>query len=184
MKKTELLEALEEERAELQEMLEDLPDEALLAPGVTGDWSIKDILNHLTFWEGQVVTLIFQAQHGMPKPSTAHFGKESVDAVNQRWYEEGKDRPLEMVWKDWLGVRKQMIRRVSDLTDQDLNDPQRFPWQKGVPLYQWILNDSIDHEEEHGDAIREWLEAYDGGGSNGDGAGTAGAGSNGASGSI
>lgn len=161
MKKTELLEALEEERAELQEMLEDLPDEMLLVPGVVGEWSIKDILNHLTFWEGQVVTLVFQAQRGMPKPSTAHFGKETIDAVNQRWYEEGKDRPLEMVWKDWLGVRKQMIRRVSELSEEDLNHPDRFAWQRGVPLYQWILNDSIDHEAEHADLIREWLDTQD-----------------------
>jgi len=174
MKKTELLEALEDERAELQEMLEDLPDETLLAAGVMGDWSIKDILNHLTFWEGQTVTLLFQAQRGVPKPSTAHFGRETVDAVNQRWYEEGKERPLEMVWKDWLGVRKQMIRRVSEMTDEDLNNPQRFAWQKGVPLYQWVLNDSIDHEEEHADSIREWLDELDSpnAGSNGTGGGS------------
>lgn len=161
MKKDELLEALEDERQELMEMLEDLPDEALLEAGVMGNWSIKDILAHLVSWEGQTVTLLFQAQRGMDRPSTAHFAKDTVDALNQRWHEESKDRPLEAVWQDWLGVRKQMIRRVSEISEQDLNDPQRYPWQKGVPLYQWILNDSIEHEEEHADQIREWLDRRD-----------------------
>jgi hypothetical protein len=161
MKKDELLEALEDERQELMEMLEDLPDEAMLEAGVMGDWSIKDILAHLVSWEGQTVTLLFQAQRGMDKPTTAHFAKETVDALNQRWHEESQSRPLEAVWQDWLGVRKQMIRRVSDITEQELNDPQRYPWQKGVPLYEWILNDSIEHEEEHADQIREWLDKRD-----------------------
>jgi hypothetical protein len=161
MDKTELLETLEDGRQEMIEMLENLPDEVLLEPGVVGEWTIKDILAHLTYWEGQTVTLLFQAKSGMPKPTTAHFGKETVDVLNQRWYEAGKERSLEMVWQDWTGVRKQMIRRVTEFTDKDLNDSQRFPWLNGVPLYRWIMNDSVEHEEEHADQIREWLDQRD-----------------------
>jgi hypothetical protein len=128
---------------------------------VMGDWTIKDILNHLTFWEGQMVTLLFQAQRGLAKPTTAHFSSDSVDTLNQRWYEEGKQRPLEIVWKDWLGVRKQAVRRVSELSETDLSDPKRFAWLEGVPLIQWVLNDTVAHEEEHADQIREWLDAQD-----------------------
>lgn len=169
MEKTELLEALEDERQELLEMLEDLPDEALLEPGVVGDWSIKDILNHLTFWEGQVVTLLFQAQRGVDKPSTAQFGAESVETLNQRWYLTGKERSLDVIWQDWLGVRKQTIRRVGEMSENDLNDAGRFGWAKGIPLYQWVLDDSIEHEEEHADQIREWLERREGSPANGSG---------------
>ena len=162
MDKTELLESLEDSRQEMLEMLEDLPDELLLQPGVTGQWSIKDILAHLSYWEGQIVTLLFQVQRGVSKPTTVHFSDEtSVDDVNQRWYESSKDRSLEMIWQDWVGVRKQTIRRVTEFSDNDLNNPQRFSWLDGAPLYQWILNDTIEHEEEHADQIREWLEEHD-----------------------
>lgn len=161
MEKAELLEVLEDERQELLEMLEDLPDALLLEPGVQGEWSIRDILAHLGAWEGQLVTLLFQAMQGIPRPTTAHFGKETDDEVNQRWHLAGKDRPLEMVWQDWLGTRKQVIRRVSEMSETDLNDPKRFPWQNNVPLYQWVLDSTVLHEEEHADAIREWLEEHD-----------------------
>src|SRR5512147_3054459 len=100
MDKTELLEALEDGRQEMIEMLGDLPDEVLLARGVVGEWTIKDILAHLTYWEGQIVTLLFQAKSGMPKPTTAHFGKLTVDELNKHWYESGKERSLDMVWQD------------------------------------------------------------------------------------
>lgn len=159
MDKTELLDALEDGRQELVEMLEDLPDEVMLKPGVCGEWSIKDILAHLTQWEGQTVTLLFQAGQSDRKPTTAHFGKETVDEVNQRWYETGKDRPLERVWDDWVGVRKQMIRRVTAFSERDLNDPQRYPWLKGEPLWQLIANNTFEHDDEHADGIREFLES-------------------------
>lgn len=161
MDKTELLEALEDGHQELVEMLQNLPDAVLLQSGVIGEWSIKDILAHLTYWEGQIVTLLFQAQRGVDKPTTAHFSKETVDELNQRWFLSGKERPLDLIWQDWEGVRKQTIRRVTDFTQNDLNDARRYPWLKGKPLYEWIIGDTIDHEDEHGDQIREWLDRQD-----------------------
>ncbi len=167
MKKTELLEALEDSHQEMIEMLEDLPDELMIKPGINGSWSIKDILAHLAYWEGQTVTLLFQASKGVSKPTTVHFSKEKVDEINQRWYETSRERSLDQVWQDWIGVRKQMIRRVSEFSEQDLNDLRRFPWQKSTPLWQWIANDSYEHEEVHADAIREWLDQNDSASSNG-----------------
>ncbi len=161
MDKIELLETLEDERLEAVDLLEGLSDEVMLEPGVEGQWSIKDILAHLTAWEGQTVTLLFQAQQGNRKPTTVHFGDEQVDTLNQRWYELSKDRPLDMVWNDFLSVRKQTIRRVSEMSDKDLNDQNRYSWLKGVALIDLIINDTIEHEAEHFDVIREWLEQRD-----------------------
>ena len=158
MDKAELLEALEDGRQEMVEMLEDLADEVMVKPGVSGSWSIKDILAHMTQWEGQTVTLLFQANQSDRKPTTTHFGKETVDEINQRWYEASRERALDLIWQDWIGVRKQMIRRVADFSDKDLNDAQRYPWLSGTPLWQVIADNTFDHEDEHADAIREWLE--------------------------
>ena len=40
----------------------------MIQPGVVGQWSLKDILVHLTLWEAELVTLLFQARQGQ-KPS-------------------------------------------------------------------------------------------------------------------
>lgn len=161
MDKKELIETLEDSHQELLEMLQDLPEAVLTEPGVTGTWSIKDILAHLTYWEGQTVTLLFQAKRGMPQPSTVHFGDEPVDEINARWHTQGQGRSLDIIWSDFTGVRKQTIRRVSEFSDSDLQNPNRFPWLGGKPLWEWIVNDTISHEEEHADAIREWLDQRD-----------------------
>jgi hypothetical protein len=158
MTKTELLESLEDSRQELVEMLETLPEEMLLQPVRPDGWTIKDILAHLGYWEGQTVTLLFQAQRGMAKPTTVHFGKETVDELNQRWYAASQQRTMDAIWQDWFGVRKQLIRRVNELSEKDLTDPKQYPWMKGKPLYQLILSDTVEHEDGHADQIREWLD--------------------------
>lgn len=161
MKKIELLEALEDSHNELSEMLADLPDEALEEAGVSGSWSIKDILAHLSMWEGQLVTLLFQVNQEVAKPTTVHFGKEAVDEINHRWHTLSQERSLEHIWQDWMAVRKQTIRRLADFNDNDLNDPKRYAWLKGAPLIQWILNSTVEHEDKHADDIREWLDRKD-----------------------
>lgn len=161
MDKTELLEALEDGRQQMLELLEGVPEPLMPTPGVVGDWSIKDILSHLAYWEGQIVTLLFQVKQGIAKPSTAHFGKETVDQVNQRWFETGRERALDQIWMDWTGVRKQTIRRVSEYSDAELNDPNRWPWLNGRALWEWVAGDSFEHEDEHAVQIQRWLETQD-----------------------
>ncbi len=158
MNKTELLEELEDARKELFDMLEPLPDALLLAPGVIHDWSIKDILAHLTYWEGQMVTMLFQIQRGIDRPSYLELNTRPEDEVNQQAYELSKNRAMEQIWQDWLAVRKQTIRRVSELGERDLTDPRRYPWLNDVPLAQWIADATFLHEEEHAEQINDWLD--------------------------
>jgi len=159
--KTELLEELEDSRQEFMELINDLPDSAMLEPGVSGSWSIKDILAHLVHWEGQTITLLFQVAHGVDRPTTVHFGKETVDELNERWNAESQSRSLDQIWNDFKSIRKQTIRRVSEFSESDLTDPSRFPWMNGVALIELINRNTFEHDEEHGDAIREWLDQRD-----------------------
>ncbi len=155
MNKQELVAALESGRTEFLKIIEGLPEEKMLEPGVVGDWSVKDILAHLSRWEAELVTLLFQAQQG-DKPTTAHMNDISVDELNAQWHAQTQDRPLDRVMVDWQGVRKQTIRRVEALADRDLNNPKRFDWLDGRPLVDWIASDSTKHEAEHAEQIRAW----------------------------
>jgi hypothetical protein len=157
MDKNELLKALITTREEFRQAVEDLPDEALLEPGVNGDWSIKDLMAHLMLWEAELVKLLWESQQGR-KPTTIHFQNIDIDEANSRWYQENKDRPLDIVLVDFEGVRRQTIRRLENIPNKDLSDPKRFPWLKGSPLGEWIANDTFGHEAEHIAQIRAWRE--------------------------
>lgn len=155
MEKEELLEELKESREKTLGLLDDLPDEALEEPGVLGNWSIKDILAHLTSWEAELIKLLWQASQGQ-KPSSAHFSGRTVDQLNAQWFKENKNRPLERVLADFTAVRKQTLRRLENFSNKDLNNPDRFLWLKGKPLWEWVAEDTFRHEEEHRGQIRRW----------------------------
>jgi hypothetical protein len=157
MTKDEILDALEDQRESLLDAIEGLPDLILLEPGVTGEWSIKDILAHLSAWEAELVKLLWQARHGQ-SPTGVYTGGVPVDEINAVWSQAAQSRPWERVFDDFISVRKQTIRRVEPFSDAELNDAQRWPWLKGHPLWEWIANDSFGHEEEHVAQIRTWRE--------------------------
>lgn len=158
MEKIELLTALDESREHFLETIDDLPDSALLESGVNDQWSIKDILAHLAMWEAELVKLLWQTKQGKT-PNTAHFISDSVDELNAKWYQLNRERTLERILEDFHGVRNQTIQWVEDFSENDLLDTNSFDWLDGTPLWQWIANDSYEHEGEHGAQIRTWRES-------------------------
>jgi uncharacterized protein (TIGR03083 family) len=157
MKKSEILAALEESREEFLDAIEGLTDEDMQQPGVIPDWSVKDILAHLTRWEAELVKLLWQAGKGQ-KPTSVHFAGQNVDETNARWFQESRLRNLERVLEDFHGVRNQTLRRVDDLPENAFEDPGHYPWLAGEPLWKWIAGDSFEHEAEHSEQIRAWRE--------------------------
>lgn len=157
MKKAELLAALKTEREQLLKLLDGLPDEAYLGPGVVGsEWSLKDVLSHITAWESELVTLLAFTRRGQrPK---IEMGSHDVDALNAKWYTAFKDRPLDRVRADFHGVRGQTIHQVEALTDDQLAESKKYPWLKDTPLWKWIAEESFEHDAEHAADIQAWLK--------------------------
>jgi hypothetical protein len=48
-------------------------------------------------------------------------------------------------------------RRTFMNEEEDLIDPQRFTWAKGVPLWRYVAGDTYEHYLEHITLIQEWL---------------------------
>lgn len=154
MNKTELLEALETGRENFLELLEDMDDDAMLYKGSQEDWSVKDILAHLTRWEAELVKLLWQLRQGV-QPTTLHFSNTPVDEINAQWLQEDQARPLDRILADFHGVRNQTLRRVESFSDSQLMDKGKYPWLKGKALWELIANDSYEHEAEHMPQIRK-----------------------------
>lgn len=156
--KEELIRKLESSREEFSASIEGLPEEAYIETGILDNWSLKDILAHLTMWEAQVITLLFRA-YTKPKPGTVHFGQETTDELNERWFNQNKDRTLEQVLDDFEGVRNQTIRRLEDFSEKDLFNVKAFDWLDGQALWQWIAEETYEHEEDHRGQILSWRQS-------------------------
>src|SRR4051794_4163137 len=136
MKRDELLAALEAARAKLDAALEGMSAEDLTAPGPVGDWSVKDLLAHITSWDVDLLTNLGKIKRGQ-KPGRTQWDKALIQAQNEAWHQELKDRPLERVLADYDGVHAQVLRLVSSLTDAELEAPAS--WLGGRPMYKYFV---------------------------------------------
>jgi Mycothiol maleylpyruvate isomerase N-terminal domain len=65
-----LLRRLDKAWAALRESYVGLSDSQLTEPGVTGDWSVKDILAHVTTWEGEALKTCRSSSRGVARSGT------------------------------------------------------------------------------------------------------------------
>lgn len=148
MKKEEIFENLETTRIQLLQALEPLPDEAFYEPGVMDQWSLADILNHLMAWESELVTALQRIKQGQA-PVRMLAALKDIDGYNQRRFEEIKGRNIDQILADFHALRLQLEEWLDEFSDKDLNDPKRFKWSDGHPLWKLVEGNSFGHEQQH-----------------------------------
>jgi hypothetical protein len=80
---------------------------------------------------------------------------DEVDEINAWIYKANRDRPLADVLNDSREVFQQLVAEVSALSDEQLNDSQRFPWLEGERLTGAFIFGHF--HEEHEPDMRAWL---------------------------
>lgn len=161
MNRDELLEELENSRIQILELLETIPDDTLDEPGTIGEWSIADVLAHLTAWESELITLLMQVDQGK-KPEKYLNAVKDIQAYNLQRYQENKGRDLDRIFDDFHGVRIQLEEWLEEFSDPQLNDPNRYPWSKGRPLWLFIKECSFEHEAEHIEDLEAFVKRREG----------------------
>lgn len=152
MRKQEVLNRIEESRSAFTALVESVPPERRDEPGASGEWSLRETIVHINYWQGQLVTLLYQVRQGQ-KPATVQSDLNlDVDRQNARWHELGKTRTWEAAWADYQALGRQIPRRVAEFSDDELAR-LRFA---GRDLATIIANDTWDHLEEHARDLRAW----------------------------
>lgn len=141
------LDDLDQSRERLLVALELLPDEALLTPGVVGDYSIADCLALQTAWEAELVTGFMRLDRGQ-KPEALLQALAQPEAYDQQRVAENRARSLDAIFEDFQRVRVQVEEWLEEFSEKDLTKPQRFPWFQGRSLLQ--LTAVLTYEREAG----------------------------------
>jgi hypothetical protein len=160
LSKKQLLAEMQSEQAAWLALLDEIGEENMTQPEVAGGWSIKDIVAHITGWRRRTV-LRFRAALDPTVDMTPDYPAEldeddEVDEINAWIYKANRDRPLADVLNDSREVFQQLVAEVSALSDEQLNDPQRFPWLEGERLTGAFIFGHF--HEEHELDMRAWLD--------------------------
>lgn len=83
MRREQLVEKMERAWGELTESYVGLPDERMVEAGVVGEWSVKDVLAHVTTWEEEALTHLPHILAGKPRRGIGHvWGCRRVQCVD------------------------------------------------------------------------------------------------------
>lgn len=157
-----LYERLDSTREQLLMSLEWLPDEALLLPGVIGDWSIAGLISILTAWDAELVTGLMRLKQGRA-PEALLAALADPAAYNAGRYQENLDRDLDGIFEDFQGARVQLEDWLEGFQERDFTDPNRFKPLRGRTLSDLVSAGTYKHEARYLPRLkafaREWEAA-------------------------
>ncbi len=147
MERQQLLQKLERTWAEFTEAYAGLPEALLVEPGVTGDWSVKDVLAHVTTWEEEALKYLPLILSGgkPPRYSVAYGG---LDAFNARMAEQKRSLSPAEVLRQLEETHRRLMTYVGSAPEDAI--------RRETPFRRRLRLDTYSHYPIHTRMIREW----------------------------
>lgn len=156
--KAKFLELVRVEHDFLQRTVVQLSLEQFVEPGVTGTWSVKDILAHITVWEQRFMRWLDAAVEGTtPERPEPGFTWDDLDKLNERDYLNSRSRQPAEVMLSFMASYEQIFGRLSSLSEAVLFTPGYYTWTGERCLWEVADANSAYHYKEHAIEIRAWL---------------------------
>lgn len=147
MTRSQLLKRLEQAWLGFTESYSGLSDTELMEPGVTGDWSIRDIIAHVTWWEQEALThLPLILDGGKPARYSVTYG--GIDAFNAQRTEQKSSLSLAEVLHQQDETHRRLIAFIQEAPEDQIVRETRFRHR--------LRLDTYSHYPEHAEAIRQW----------------------------
>jgi hypothetical protein len=156
MTKAELIEDLRGEYKEWTDLLGQIGEERMDETGLTEQWSVKDVVAHLTGWRWRTVGRFAAASRGEAEPPM-HWPSnlKTNDEINAWIYDQNHSRPVKDVLADSQAVFEALVAALEAFPEADLLDPQRFARLEGKAVTAKALFGHF--HTEHESDMRAWL---------------------------
>ena len=147
MNSQQVLERLDSAWTAFEESYAGLSESQLLIPGVTGRWSVRDIIAHVTWWEEEALKhLPLIRDGGRPPRYSVTYG--GINAFNALMTEKRRDLSLAEVLRQHDEVHERLVEYVRGAPEELFARETRF--RRRLRL------DTYGHYPLHAKAIREW----------------------------
>jgi hypothetical protein len=143
-----LLKRLDAAWTAFNESFAGLSDARLTEPGIVEDWSVKDILAHITTWEEEALKHLPVIIQGGRPPRYVTFG--GIDAFNARMTEQKRRIPLGDVLRQLNETHRRLVDFIRNAPDDQFAQETR--------ARRRLRLDTYSHYPLHAQAIREWRE--------------------------
>jgi hypothetical protein len=147
MKRHQALHRLDVAWIDFEQSFAGLTDSQLVIPGVTGQWSVRDIIAHVTWWEEEALKhLPLVRAGGRPPRYSVTYG--GIDAFNALMTERRRSLSLPEVLSLHAQVHQRLVAYVESAPEELFTRETRF--RRRLRL------DTYGHYPKHAKAIRAW----------------------------
>ncbi|HEX5579854.1 MAG TPA: DinB family protein [Candidatus Limnocylindria bacterium] len=152
---------------ETEAILARIPADRMLEPGVTDEWSVRDLLAHIAGYERYVSALIFGDLEGRTPTNQQFYGRDDAptpeddanDDTSNAWVvAHARTQPLEATLDEYRWAHGQMIEAVKACSDADLENPSRFPSLNGKTLLAILPGQCMGHHREHNPQLQAFAD--------------------------
>ena len=149
MNRVRMLTRIEEPWSALKAAYGGLSEAEMLAPGVTGTWSVKDIIAHVTTWEEEALAHlpVILAGGRPPRYSVTHGG---INAFNALTTQRNRDVPLAEVLRRRDDTHRRLLEFIQTVPEAEFDRDTR--------VRRRLRLDTYGHYPIHAKAIRTWRE--------------------------
>ena len=154
--KSELLTEFDQEWAYIERICAGLSETEMVTPGMKGEWSVKDILCHLSSWEKHLLDRLGKAMTGQPPLYPAQTRRDDVHRFNAEGYADNKDRPLTSVVIEFRSLYRGVMTVLEALSVDALTQPYSYDFpDDALTLLQLIRANTYEHYREHCIAVEK-----------------------------
>jgi DinB family protein len=136
---------VDDEYERLQAALARVPDDRWDEPLLEGGWTVKEDLDHVTFWDSTLLWR-FQSPVPLPWPEDLPFGDTA--AVNERLREFTRPYPVAAVRERAAHMHGEVVALLKTLPDSLLDEvAPGDAWNR--PYWEIIAAETCTHYPEH-----------------------------------
>jgi hypothetical protein len=145
-RKTEILEQISATHLLLEAHLSSLGESQMLLPGVNGEWTVKDLLAHITWWEQHLLRRLRTGRDDLYQEGVSV--QEETDQANAQVFAANRSRPLSEIQSEFSASYKEVLTGIEALPEEDIAQAE---------IYEAIAWDTFRHYPEHTAMLQAWI---------------------------
>jgi len=147
MKKQQLIDKIEHAWKDFKESYVGLSAEVMIEPEISGEWSVKELVAHVSAWEGEALKylpLILQGKRP-PRYSVLYGG---IDAFNAQTAAQARQLSLDEIIQQADETHTRLLAYLQVVPEEEFESETRF--RRRIRL------DTYSHYPIHTQAIWDW----------------------------
>ncbi len=150
----DLLDRIRQGRAALAMLWGSLTAEQMVRrPGPQEDWSVKDLVAHIAWWESFILERVTDLINGARSEPAEHH-----DVLNARAYAQHKDSSLTAVLAAFDANWPRLEALIASLSDEQINTPAYYRTYDGVALLPILGAGTFSHYPSHMTDLRAYVD--------------------------